>query len=170
MGDEITVTIYDAQGRAISNPWTDSIGTYAARMLRKATIKSQKQLIVDMLAYGAAAQAYLDYNTENPVTNLLTEAERATINTTVDMTPVLTQGSHHAGSNLTIKSNIVFQIALKNVTDDMTVVATYTTHKGEKVTVDTYNVQGKMKVLVFDMMVVSDARMPITVTISNADW
>ena len=168
MGDQITVTVYNADGTALSNPYTDSIASYAVRMLRKATIATQKQLIVDMLAYGAAAQQYLGYNTANPVTNLLTAAERATITTNVNMEHTLDQGSHHRGSNLTIKSNILFQVAMKNVPDDATITATYTTHTGNTVTVDTYT-GTTTKILVFDQMVVSDARQVITITITGAD-
>ena len=168
MGDEITVTIYNAKNQAISNPYTDSIASYAVRMLRKSTIPTQKQLIVDMLAYGAAAQSYLQYDPDRPVTSLLTDEERATITTSVDMTPTLHQNSYHGGSNLTIKSNIIFRVALKNVPDDATITAAYTTHTGGAVTVDTYMSGSALKILTFDQMVVSDARQVITITITDA--
>ena len=168
MGDKICVTIYNADGQAISQTWEDSVAEYAVRMLRKATLNSQKQLIVDMLVYGAQAQSYLGYDTENPVTNLLTADELALATQNVTLEATLDRGSYWKGSNLTIKSNIVFQIAMQNVTEGMTLSATYTDHTGKAHTLDTYTTSGALKILVFDQMVIADARQVITVTVTDA--
>jgi hypothetical protein len=172
MGDQINVTIYNAKGQAISNTWSDSVMAYALRILRRESTAADptlKQLIPDLLAYGAAAQTFFGYNTENLVTAQMTEEELDLITTDVNLEHTLDQGSYHFGSSLTLVSNIVFMMAMQNVADDMTIVATYTDHLGAKHTVDTYQASGNLKILTFDQMVVADARQVITVTISDKD-
>ena len=83
MGDEFRATIhaFDADGKEYYGPTTtSSMEDYLKNVLRNGTTAAQvkmKPLCVDMLRYGAAAQKYFEYNTENLVDSDLTEEELA---------------------------------------------------------------------------------------------
>lgn len=66
MGDTITATLLYGEGIV----YEYSVKTYAVNTLAKAETSNElKQFLVDLLTYGAAAQKYQGYNTENLVTN-----------------------------------------------------------------------------------------------------
>jgi len=81
MGDEIRATLYcvDAEGNIFYGPTqTDSVKDYLLRGLDLATSTPEKKtMYVDMLRYGAVAQTYFQYDTENLVDADLTEAHMA---------------------------------------------------------------------------------------------
>ena len=81
MGDTFTATIHaeDENGNAfIGEPKSTTIANELLTVIRKANATDTiKTLGVDMLNYGAAAQAYFGYNAENPVNAALTEEEKA---------------------------------------------------------------------------------------------
>ena len=76
MGDEISMTVCNAAGEAVSVTRQDSILQYALRMLEGDDAKL-KTLIVDMLAYGAMAQEVFGYNQENLASAALTDEQKA---------------------------------------------------------------------------------------------
>ncbi len=81
MGDSFTTTLYgiDAYGRTYYN--TIESTTMKDYLLKKFddenATPSQKTMVIDMLAYGAAAQVYFDYNTDELVTADLTQEQLA---------------------------------------------------------------------------------------------
>lgn len=81
MGDSFTATIHaeDANGKQyVGVPKTASIAEQIKATLRKSTSSAAaKTLAVDMLNYGAAAQAFFNYDTEHLVNADLTEEELA---------------------------------------------------------------------------------------------
>jgi len=81
MGDQIRATLYcvDADGKIFYGPTqTDSVKDYLMRGLDLATsTDAKKTMYVDMLRYGAVAQTYFQYDTENLVDADLTEAHMA---------------------------------------------------------------------------------------------
>ncbi len=174
MSDEITVVIYDENGYAVSHEFVQSMRNYAMTGLAKATTDLQKRLFVDMLYYGAAAQTNFGYGTDNLATALLTAEQLAYgTNDAPALESKYTRGTYHAASNLALESNILFQIALKNITDGMYVRIEYTGHKGTvySKTYDVSNLEtmGNYKVANIDTMVIADARRPITIFVYNAD-
>ena len=83
MGDEFRATIhaFDADGNEYYGPtMASSMESYLKGVLRNGTTAAQikmKPLCVDMLNYGAAAQNYFEYNTDELVNADLTEEELA---------------------------------------------------------------------------------------------
>ena len=81
MGDKIHATLYavDADGTVYFGPTqVDSVKDYLMRGLDLATsTDAKKTMYVDMLRYGAVAQTYFQYDTENLVDADLTEAHMA---------------------------------------------------------------------------------------------
>ncbi len=65
MKDEIQVCVVDGQGNP-GTTFTYSVYQYADYILKTSDDEALKTLVVQMLDYGAAAQAYFGHNTENP--------------------------------------------------------------------------------------------------------
>ncbi len=174
MADDISVVIYDANGYAASFEFVQSMRNYAMTGISKATTDLQKRLFVDMLNYGAAAQVNFGYGTDDLATALLTPEQAAYgTNENPALENKYARGTYHGASNLKLESNILFQIALKNIADGMYATIEYTGHTGRLYT-KTYNdsnfgVMGSYKICDIDTMVIADARQPITITVYNAD-
>ena len=83
MGDTLYFAVYAvlADGTyAYSKTYTYAPTTYAYNMLGKSTTPAGlKPLIVAMLNYGAAAQVYFNYNTDNLVNAKLTDEQKALV-------------------------------------------------------------------------------------------
>ena len=79
MGSELTATLYAVRDgeTLMSEPLTYSVQRYALNMLTRTDDETFKTLLVDMLNYGAQAQAYFNYNTANPVNAALTTEQQA---------------------------------------------------------------------------------------------
>lgn len=87
-------------------PMEYSVVRYAERVLALSSTKATlKTLCVDMLNYGAAAQAYFNYNTRNLANANLTPAQQA-LGTTRNVTP--TNNSREYTTGLTIDPNIAW--------------------------------------------------------------
>jgi len=110
MGDEIRATLYcvDAEGNIFYGPTqADSVKDYLLRGLDLATSTSEKKtMYVDMLRYGAVAQTYFDYDTDNLVADDLTE-EHLTYATTV--IPEAVDGSKAEGGRGTLNTSVVLK-------------------------------------------------------------
>ena len=76
MADTFYVTIYNADGVAVSYAKQDSVRDYVARAYKSQNALG-KTMVVDMLNYGAAAQVYFKYNTEDLANNQLTDEQKA---------------------------------------------------------------------------------------------
>ena len=78
MGTEVTARLfYNAEGTDhMSLSLGYSVRQYAMNMLEKTEDAALRQLLVDMLNYGAQAQAYFGVNPEHPVNEALTETQR----------------------------------------------------------------------------------------------
>jgi len=141
MGDAVTVVIYDANGNAISEPWTDSIKTYAMRMLQDTIVTTDAELMtvfVDMLNYGAAAQAFFGYDTEHPVNAELTQEQQDYATDSYTAENNLVSGPGRAATSLTLKNRITLDIFFKNSVigsdySSLYAVVTYTDHYGRPV-------------------------------------
>ena len=80
MGDALNITLYEVRdgvtykGQTIEG-WTVAGKLY--EMIASSTDPKAQTLAVDLLNYGAAAQAAFSYNAENPVNAALTEEQKA---------------------------------------------------------------------------------------------
>ena len=171
MADNFRITIYNAQGEAVSVTRTDSVSAYARRTLDNATSSDAlKAVIVDMLNYGAAAQIYFGYGAEEMANSILTEEEKALASAQVDVEDVRVTGDHFVGSQLTLESNILLVAVFADMTEDMYAKATYIDARGKEKTVDCNIVMqdsyGKVNI---DALAVADYNSLVNITVYNAD-
>ena len=121
MADDFTIELYDDTGK-LKQTKVESVCAYARRVLNKTDDESiaAHQLMVDMLAYGAAAQVYFDHNAENLATNVLTAEEMAKIKSAEE---AITAAKEKAGpdadyaksrayhsANLTLENDVDFNL------------------------------------------------------------
>ncbi len=169
MADEITLVICNAEGQEVSNPWVDSMRNYAMRNLDKSA-QNLKVLFVDMLNYGAAAQSYFNYGTNDLANSQLTDAQKALAS---EAKPVTNYQSGGPMARLILESNINFQLAFSGTPAGAYAKVSFTNHQGNKIeeTIaadDLLTVSG-MKSIILTKLVVADARQLVTVTFYNAD-
>ena len=175
MGDELSVIVYNAEGKQISEVWTDSVKSYAMRMLPKATKATDKAMYVEMLNYGAAAQVQFKYDAENLVNADLTDEQKAMGIASVELTDERVKGTGYIGSNLTLENQILLNIFFngKLLTDDTHAVITFTDHNGnaKEITVQSseYTTQGNYKIIVVDDIVLADSFTVVTVNVYDAE-
>jgi len=172
MGDVFNVTIYNADGVAISNAKTDSVRDYVMRNVDKqnATLRT---LMVNMLNYGAAAQVNFKYGTDDLANKLLSDTQKSWASTGVkELNSYLVKGTNYMGTRLVLESRIQLQIAFKGMTRNMYAIYTYTDNNGK---LQTVRVEGAdfvdVGVLGVEMsaLVYADARNTVMITVYNAD-
>ena len=174
MADTISVTIYNAQGEALSNQKTDSVRDYAARAFDSQDAAG-KTMLVDMLNYGAAAQLNFGYNTEDLANNQLTDQQRSMATAgTPEMSNDLQKGQNYTGSRFVLESRIQVQIAFSGLTEDMYAIYTYTNNYGQPRSVrvegkDFLIIGGKPAGVELSELVYADARTAVQITVYNAD-
>ena len=174
MGDTFYVTIYNADGVAISNAKEDSVRAYVERAYDSQSAAG-KTMMVDMLNYGAAAQVHFGYGTEDLANNQLTDAQKASGTATApEMSNDQVKGTNYQGSRFILESRIQVQLAFKNMTTDMYAVYTYTNAAGKEQTVkvegaDFVMINGAPAGVELSELVYADARALVEVTVYNAD-
>lgn len=79
VNDTISVTLYGTFNGKVykSEEFSYSVATYCYNRLAKSNDAKFKRVCVDLLNYGAAAQTYFAYNTENLANAALTEEQKA---------------------------------------------------------------------------------------------
>lgn len=78
MCDIITVQIFDAEGKAVSTVWQDSIQLYASRAFSNPDSQAKDfKMIIAMLDFGAVAQEFTAYNILNPANSAVTTQHRS---------------------------------------------------------------------------------------------
>lgn len=181
MADKITVAVYNANDKLISNVWEDSVQDYTMRNLEKEAAKADanKELLalyVEMLNYGAAAQTHFEYNASNLANNELTAAQKAFGLSNVEMKDSRVPGTGYVGTNLTLESNILMNFFFNTIPaehDAVYAIASYTDHYGKAKEV---KIAGKdfvkfnsttWKVSVAGL-VVADCRQPVEVKVYDA--
>lgn len=174
MCDEIHVTVYNSEGRAVTSVWEDSVRAYAMRLLNNPAYKNQPKTLtmaVDMLNYGAASQSFFGYNTED-LANSQLSAEQKSWATQND--PVVTNkreaSENYVGTSLTLESKILLNMAFKNGVQGMYATVSFVDHYGKQVnaTAD-LKISGGYAVVDIDEIAVADGRQPVTVTVYNAN-
>ena len=79
VNDTITVTLYGTFNGKVykAEEYSYSVATYCYNRLAKSSDAKFKRVCVDLLNYGAAAQIYFSYNTENLANAALTDEQKA---------------------------------------------------------------------------------------------
>lgn len=171
MADNVYVTVYDAEGNAISNTWTDSVRAYAMRMLNKSTTQAKdKVFYVDMLNYGAAAQTKFIYNTEDLANSLLTDEQKALATEEATCEDGSVKGTNYYGTSLLLESSVSMKLYFTNVTEDMTAVVTFTDHLGNYKEVSyAVTMQESWGTVVVDAIVLADVYQLVTCNVYDAE-
>lgn len=127
LGDEISITVY---GIKDGTTYWGNTATYSATDYIKSTLADSstdtnlKTLLVDLVYYGEACQMYQGYNTDKPLTDILTD-EQKTFRSTGDLTLANIKNSSYAtcdnrlvklGTALRLSDSVEFAIPL-NMTD-----------------------------------------------------
>ena len=173
MCDTITLTVYNAENKAVSNPWVDSMRDYAMRRFDQVRTPLEKALFVDMMNYGAEAQLYLKYNTEDLANSRMTDEHKSYASEAKELNSTLSRGDKWYASNLIMESNISFWVAFNGITTNMYATVEFYDHLGNLVTMDIsgdeFGKSGSFYYVDINKLVIADARQIITITIYNAD-
>jgi len=175
MADEFDVIIYNADGEAISDVFTDSVQGYVRRKLNdSATPAEHKTLYIEMLNYGAAAQVEFKYDAGNLANSVITAEEQAAYGMKDRVYENHRQSdAAYVGTTLTLENQIVFNIFFKSsyVPEGAYAVATFTNHKGQKMeeTVTSFATALGHKYASFKSLVVADCSELITVKLYDAN-
>ena len=170
MADEITIVIYNADGEAISNEYVDSIQSYVMRNVDKKDAES-KALMVDMLNYGAAAQVYYGYNAEDLANAQLSDTQKAYGTAELaEITDGRVKGANYLGTRLELGSSIGMQMNFAGTTADMYAIVEFTNHGDTEISerVAPTEIDG-VYLINITQIAVADGRIPVTVTVYNAD-
>ncbi len=173
MGDTFYVTIYNADGVAISNAKVDSVRDYVARAYASQNATG-KTMLVDMLNYGAAAQVHFNYDTDELCNNELTDEQKAVGTAEVaTLNNNQVKGDNYLYTRLSLESRIQLQLAFKGLTSDMYAIYSYTDNNGatKEVRVDGADFvdAGGVYGVELSALVYADARADVVVTVYNAD-
>jgi hypothetical protein len=172
MADTIEVIIYHGNGLQAAVLWSDSVRGYTMRILEKQAPET-KTMLVDMLNYGAAAQTFFGYNTDDLANNQLSAAQQAYATQDVNCTDQRVKGTNYYGSSLVLKDRILLTMYFKNITIDMYAVIRFTDHKGNahqvRVEGSEFVKNGANYGVVVDELVVADGDQLVTVTVYNAN-
>ena len=173
MADDFHVVIYNAEGTAVSNVYTDSVRAYVMRNIDKQN-QSCKTLMVDMMNYGACAQVNFKYGTDDLANSLLSDSQKAWA--TAEMAAVTNnqvKGTNFLGTRLVLESRIQLQLAFKSLTSDMYAIYSFTDNQGQ---LQEVRVKGtdfidatSAYVVEASALVCADARAVVTFTVYNAD-
>ncbi len=172
MADTITVTIYDETGKQISVAQPASIKTYAENYLRDNAGKDDKWVtsFVDMLNYGAEAQRYFNYNTENLANAGIDQYQIYATKNDVELTNIAEVFGPVYKANLDLENRIVYNGYFKDVTSDMTAEISYTSHTGKEISHPAAIVKsGSYYKVAVDTLVIADANQLVTITVYDGD-
>ena len=145
MCDTISVVVYKQDGTPASRAYTDSVKDYVMRLCRSITIDGAMEIIVaDLLNYGAEAQLFFGYDTENLANAELTYHDQLDASKDYLVEDHLKCSEGRAGTAITLKSRLSLDMYFKNsfLGDDFAeiyAIVQYTDHYGKPVE---YRVEG----------------------------
>ncbi len=176
MGDSFATTLYaiDANGKVYKGETVvRSIKDYLLGKLEDTnSIPELKTMAVDMLKYGAAAQVNFNYDTENLVTDVLTEEQLALATQEIpeasDDASVTGAGAN-VNTNITVNSKV--ELSLSCIVAGQTGVKCIVTDKDGKVLAElaTTNIGGIMYSAKYDNVGAKEMREVITATFVNGN-
>ena len=181
MGDEINVTIYDDNGQAVSNVYTDSIRIYVNRVWNSNPGDEVRTLFVDMLNYGAASQINFHYNEEDLANSWLTDEQKAYATTDVvceDGRVIGVGADTYYGTSFVLENRISMNVYFRRIAvsawKDMKAIVTFTHHDQKQETTveisgDEFINSDGFLVVRIDEIVAADGRQPVTCKLLNAD-
>ena len=174
MTDSVCVTIYNAEGVAVSNTKTDSVRDQSMRALAKDGVTDgEKTMIVDMLNYGAAAQEYFSYGADDLANSQLSDEQQGYASTPVACTDTRTGSGAFKASTVVLKSNIQMMFAFTGIDTSHYAVVTFSNHRdtAKEITVSgsEFGANGTFLTVTVDALVVADGRQDVTCVVYDAD-
>ena len=181
MADDLYIEIKDAEGYVYNEEYFTSVRGYAGRALSaSSTTQYVRIMMIDMLNYGAAAQANFKYKTDDLADNALTEADQALATAKITCTNNQVKDNTVYGANLSLEDSILLNTFFKGLKgkkiDTMYAIVTFTDFEGnakeirmEGAEFEKYGSSGDIYKIVVDDVVLADARQLVTVTVYNAD-
>ena len=179
MCEQVTVQIFDSTGKQVFETYTDSIRSYAMRMLERADVIADEKLrtlYVDMLNYGAEAQKYWHYNKNDLANAQLTSQQKGYATANVTTHNNQTAGAGYLGAALTLENQILLDFVFQGMDyQNFTAVVSYTDHYGNEKTASipgsafkVYQTGASYYVSV-DTLVVADWQQVVTCTVKNGE-
>ncbi len=178
MCEDVTIQIFSGD-EAVSEAYTESIQSYAMRVLENSSNDSLKSVMVDLLNYGSAAQCYFVYDTDNLANALLTDEQSAYASSDISLASEDETDSSplYLGASLTLESSITLSMLFDITPDEGTMaVVEYTAYDGtdisktitdfEAYTADDGTVYYAVSI---DSLSVADVATEITCTIYDGD-
>ena len=175
MCDEIAITIYNANGTAISETKTDSVRDYVMRVLKDEAYTSAYTMLVDMLNYGAAAQRHCEYDTGNLADDQLTDEHQKSATQSVECTDerVVSDSDKVYGSSLGLENKIELNFYFTGVKSGMYAMISYTDYcnKAEEYRMEytDFVKNNRAHKVSVDTLAVADGNTMVTCTVYNAD-
>ena len=181
MNDVVTAVFYNADGQPLTIEKSDSIETYAVRMLNgsAASNKKLRTVYVDMLNYGAVAQTQFAYDETNLANRNLTSTHKAWATASVATTDNRVKGTGYVGSTLTLSGEIQLDLVFGNSAvgsdySSLYAIVTYTDHYGNAKEIriegtDFIKYSSSYCQVSITGMAVADFRSVVTCTVYNAN-
>ena len=178
MAEDIIVTVYDANGKQISENYVSGIRAYAMRGLANARADAEtKTLLVDMLNYGAAAQNKFNYMTDDLANALLTDDQKALgTNVTKAYQDNCQKILNMAGSNFALESRIEMNMYFNKITvGEGTYALVKLTHHNEdtetvvRIEGSEFKKSGSMYIVNITEIVTADGRELVTCEVYDAN-
>ena len=169
MKDDVIVVIYDENGNAVSEEYTESIYDYAKRTYdRNAGETKLLTVLTDMVNYGAAAQVEFNYGTDDLASADFDQAYAST--GAPQWTDKEGNGGAYKGASLILEDNIVLRLWFADVASATSATITYTDHYGnaKNYTTDIVREGSYIKVNV-DTLVVVDGETVVTCKLMDAN-
>lgn len=179
MTDPITAVVNYSDETPATTSYTETVQHYAARTLGTADQGSELDTaLIDMLNYGAGAQTYWGYNTDE----LANEDDITTNSKIAAYMQYATQGEIETNNNLvkgpnlkavsvSAKNKLMLTFYFENITEDMTATYSYTNHRGEEITKTAENFVSYGNWLGVDVegLSIADGRQLVTCTVKEGD-
>ena len=181
MADTLQVELLDGNGLVYNEHFTISVREYAHMILENPAMSLEaKKTAVDMLNYGAAAQVYFAYNTEDLANSQLTPEQQVLATAPVKCVNSQIAGDNFYGTNLSLEERIIMNLYFDGLEkqDAATMYAeiTYTNYKGEHKNIrvpsseiKAYSANSGIYRVSIDEIVLADARSDVTVTLYHND-
>ena len=178
MTDEITVTVYDASGNAVSKEFVTTVADAAVLVYKNEANARSFTMMADLLNYGAAAQGNFRYHTDDLANTRLTAEQAAYASARFDMSTVTGKATGTAGAmgttlylNTNIQHNFFFDAAVVDST--MTAKVSYTNYKGNAksftISGSEFTANGSMITVNVSALTPADVNVPVTVQIVDAN-
>ena len=143
MGDAVTADFYDADGNLLNVQGEISVNVrdQAISILESDAPEEKKRMYMDLLNYGAAAQAHFGYNSDNLV-NAGLDAYQIYATQDVELADYREKGTGYSATTLEMESQFTLNLLFSKKTVDKSMRAVITITDAEGLYFKTYEING----------------------------